>query len=63
MELGETVIEEKEVPENEVVQPLKKVQRVATPEDLRQAKENRVKSANHGEMPVPHSAPWLDMNW
>ncbi len=43
LELGETVIEEKEVPENEVVQPLKKVQRVATPEDLRQAKENRRK--------------------
>ncbi len=42
-EIGDVVVASKEVPEEEVVQPLKKVIRVAAGDDLRQAEENKQK--------------------
>ncbi|HOL16673.1 MAG TPA: stage 0 sporulation family protein [Bacillota bacterium] len=41
LEIGVVITAEKEVAESEVVQPLKKVVRIATEADLRQAEENR----------------------
>ncbi len=41
LEMGVVITAEKEVDESEVVQPLKKVMRIATEADLRQAEENR----------------------
>ncbi|MCL6615285.1 MAG: stage 0 sporulation family protein, partial [Firmicutes bacterium] len=41
LEFGQVIVGSKEVPEAEVAQPLKKVLRVATPEDLVQVEENR----------------------
>lgn len=43
IEFGEAVIPNKEVPEDEIVAPLKKVIRIATEEDLKHAEENRKK--------------------
>ncbi len=43
MEFCQVVIKEKEVPEEEVIAPLRKVIRIATEEDMRQARENAVK--------------------
>jgi len=42
-EIGEITVREKEVPESEVIQPLKKVLRLATDTDLRQEDENKRK--------------------
>lgn len=43
VEFGEVVVPPKEVPAEEIVNPLKKVIRVATPNDARQVDENRGK--------------------
>ena len=43
IEYGEVVISNKEIDESEVVQPLKKVIRLATPEDDEKYKQNKVK--------------------
>ena len=43
IEYGEVVISNKEVDESEVVQPLKKVIRLATPEDDEKYKQNKIK--------------------
>ncbi|NLG83764.1 MAG: stage 0 sporulation family protein [Firmicutes bacterium] len=41
LEFGQIIVGPKEVPEEEITPPLKKVLRVATPEDLAQVEENR----------------------
>ncbi|MGQ9779600.1 MAG: PSP1 domain-containing protein [Bacillota bacterium] len=41
LEFGQVIVGPKEVPEEEITPPLKKVLRVATPEDLAQVEENR----------------------
>lgn len=43
IEFGEAVIPNREVPEDEIVAPLKKVMRIATEEDLKHAEDNRKK--------------------
>ena len=43
MEMGRVVLGEKEVPEEEIVPPLKEVTRIATEEDLKRVKRNREK--------------------
>ena len=43
LEMGEVVKGKQEVPESELVMPLKKVRRPATPADLRQAEKNKKK--------------------
>lgn len=43
IEFGEAVISNRDVPENEIVAPLKKVMRIASEEDIRHAEENRRK--------------------
>ncbi len=40
IEFGEAVISNRDVPENEIVAPLKKVMRIASEEDIRHAEEN-----------------------
>lgn len=45
MECGEVVTGNREVPDDEIVKPLKKVVRPATPEDIRRAAENEEKEA------------------
>jgi cell fate regulator YaaT (PSP1 superfamily) len=46
IEYGDVVIGPKEVPESEIIQPLKKVLRVATPEDRATVLENRQKATD-----------------
>lgn len=41
IEFGQVMVGPKEIPDQEVTQPLKRVLRVATPEDLMQVEENR----------------------
>ncbi len=43
VEMGRVVLGEKEVPEEEIVSPLKEVTRIATEEDLKRVKRNREK--------------------
>ena len=43
VEIGLTVIPNKEIEDDQVVSPLKEVIRIATPEDLKHAEENREK--------------------
>ena len=43
VEMGRVVLGEKEVPEEEIVPPLKEVTRIATEEDLKRVKRNREK--------------------
>lgn len=43
VEFGEAVIPNREVPDEEIVAPLKKVMRIASPEDSKHAEENRKK--------------------
>jgi cell fate regulator YaaT (PSP1 superfamily) len=43
VEFGEVVMAPREVPDEEVVSPLKQVMRAATPEDRKQVKENKAK--------------------
>lgn len=45
IEFGEAVVGIKEVPEEEIVVPLKKVIRIATPEDVEHYYENKKKEA------------------
>lgn len=45
LEMGEVVIGEKELPESDLVLPLKKVLRIADAADLRQAADNKKKAA------------------
>ena len=44
IEYGQVVVGPKEIPEEEIVQPLKKVLRVATPEDAKQVLQNQEKA-------------------
>ena len=43
VEMGTVAVEPKEVPDEDVVQPLKEVQRIANPEDLKRVEKNRQK--------------------
>lgn len=43
VEMGTVAVEPKEVPDEDVVQPLKEVQRIASPEDLKRVEKNRQK--------------------
>jgi Uncharacterized homolog of PSP1 len=43
IEIGEVIVRPKEVPDEDIAQPLKKVLRIATPEDLELQKENASK--------------------
>lgn len=45
IEMGKVMIEKREVPDEEIVQPLKKVVRKATEEDYKKAQENMEKAA------------------
>ncbi|MZP29259.1 hypothetical protein GTO91_06005 [Heliobacterium undosum] len=50
IEFGEIVISPREVPEESLVNPLKRVLRVATPEDVKQVEENRNKETSAYEI-------------
>ncbi|KAB2953011.1 stage 0 sporulation family protein [Heliorestis acidaminivorans] len=50
IEFGEAVIAPRQVPEEDVVNPLKKVLRVATEEDIHQVEENREKESKAYEI-------------
>lgn len=50
VELGQVVLGERQVPTKEVVLPLKKVLRIATPEDLGEMKQNRAKEEQAKEI-------------
>ena len=43
VEISEVVMERTDIPDSDIVQPLKKVLRIATDEDLEHARENREK--------------------
>ena len=49
-EFGEVAMENREVPDEQVVKPLKRVLRAATPEDLRIMEENRKKEQQAAEL-------------
>ncbi len=49
-EFGEVAMENREVPDDQVVKPLKRVLRAATPEDLRIMEENRKKEQQAAEL-------------
>ncbi|MBQ1985462.1 MAG: stage 0 sporulation family protein, partial [Clostridia bacterium] len=46
IECGEIAMENREVPDDSIVQPLKKLIRVATKEDMRRVAENEIKAKN-----------------
>ena len=46
VECGEVVLSNCEVPDDQVVKPLKKIMRLATPEDFKQLEQNRKKEEN-----------------
>lgn len=50
LELGEIVLEPTDVPEEKVVSPLKKVIRVATPDDISVGQANKEKASNAMEI-------------
>ena len=46
VECGEVVISNREVPESEIIPPLKEVIRIATEEDLKKVQENKEREKN-----------------